>query len=243
MIKKVEGKQRKTRKDNNMEKKQIIVLDTETCNIRKTDEVIPGNNLTYNIGWEAVVPTTGEVLEERSYLVPEIFMGEWQKMQTAYYADKIPQYWAGLATGEYIMKPFFEIMVEIIKYCKTHNVVAICAHNARFDIDALNTTAEYLTGYRSRVLPDLEVWDSMKMARSIFNNRPSYKNFCTENGFMTKHKTPRCQLTAEVLYRFITQDVEFNEEHTALEDVKIESEIVFACYRAHKKMDKVLFPA
>ena len=236
MIKKVEGKQRKTRKDNNMEKKQIIVLDTETCN--SVDEPLP-----YDIGY-AICDRTGHIYVKRSFIVAETFlMGEWRKMQTAYYADKIPQYWAGLATGEYIMKPFFEIMVEIIKYCKTHNVVAICAHNARFDIDALNTTAEYLTGYRSRVLPDLEVWDSIKMARSIFNNRPSYKNFCAENGFMTKHKTPRCQLTAEVLYRFITQDVEFNEEHTALEDVKIESEIVFACYRAHKKMDKVLFPA
>lgn len=226
-----------------MEKKQIIVLDTETCNIRKTEEVVPGNNLTYNIGWEAVVPTTGETLEQHSYVVPEIFMGEWRRMQSAYYANKIPQYFAGIATGEYEIKPFFEIMAEIIRYCKNHNVVAICAHNARFDIDALNTTAEWLTGTRFRVLPDLEIWDSMKMARSIFNNRPSYKAFCQENNFMTKHKVPRCQLTAEVLYRFITNDVEFTEEHTALEDVKIESEIVFACYRAHKKMDKVLFPA
>ena len=170
-------------------------------------------------------------------------MGEWQKMQSAYYADKIPQYWAGLATGEYIMKPFFEIINELIRYCKENNVVAICAHNARFDIDALNTTAEWLTGYKFRVLSGVEIWDSMKMARSIFNNRPSYKNFCQENGFMTRHKTPRCQMTAEVLYRFITQDITFEEEHTALEDVKIEVEIVRACYRAHKKMDKVLFSA
>lgn len=226
-----------------MEKKQIIVLDSETCNIHKTEEVLPGNNLTYNIGWEAVVPTTGEVLEQHSYIVPEIFMGEWQKMQSAYYADKIPQYWAGLATGEYIMKSFFEIVNELIRYCKENNVVAICAHNARFDIDALNTTAEWLTGYKFRVLSGIEIWDSMKMARSIFNNRPSYKNFCQENGFMTRHKTPRCQMTAEVLYRFITQDITFEEEHTALEDVKIEVEIVRACYRAHKKMDKVLFSA
>lgn len=226
-----------------MEKKQIIVVDTETCNIQNSDKVLPGNNLTYNIGWAAVVPTTGEKLEEHSYVVPEIFMGEWYKMKSAYYADKIPQYWAGLATGEYVMKPFFEIINEIRHYCRDNNVVAICAHNARFDVDALNTTAEWLTGYRFHVLPDIEIWDSMKMARSIFNDRPTYQAFCKENNFMTKHKVPRCQMTAEVLYRYITKDVNFVEEHTALADVLIESEIIFACYRAHKKMEKVLFPA
>ena len=226
-----------------MEKKQIIVLDTETCNIHKTEQVEMRNNLTYNIGWAAVVPTTGEPLIKKSYIVPEIFMGEWYRMQSAYYANKIPQYWAGLVSGEYIMKPFFEIINEIRRYCRENNVIAICAHNARFDVDALNTTAEWLTGYSFRVLPDIEIWDSMKMARSIFNNRPSYQNFCKENNFMTKHKTPRCQMTAEVLYRFITNNIDFEEEHTALADVEIESEIVFACYRAHKKMEKVLYPA
>lgn len=226
-----------------MTKKQIIILDTETCNIKPTDKVVPGNNLTYNIGWAAVVPTTGEKLEEHSYVVPEIFLGEWQRMKTAYYADKIPRYWAGLATGEYVMKSFFEILVEIYQYCRKNNVVAICAHNARFDVDALNTTVEWLTGYRFRALPNIEVWDSMKMAKSIFNQRPSYQNFCKENNFMTKHQTPRCQMTAEVIYRYITNNVEFKEEHTALADVQIEIEIVLACYRAHKKMEKVLFPA
>ena len=213
---------------------KFIVIDTETTN--SLDDP-----LCYDVGF-AVVDAEGTVYEKHSYVVADIFLDK-ELMSYAYFADKIPQYFAGIATGEYEIKPFFEIMAEIIRYCKNNNVVAICAHNARFDIDALNTTAEWLTGTRFRVLPDLEIWDSMKMARSIFNNRPSYKAFCQENNFMTKHKVPRCQLTAEVLYRFITNDVEFTEEHTALEDVKIESEIVFACYRAHKKMDKVLFPA
>ena len=213
---------------------RIMLVDTETTN--SLDDPI-----CYDVGY-VVFDLAGNIYEQGSMVNSDIFLDK-EFMASAYYAEKIPQYWIDIWEKKRELLPWAKIKWRIFDACKRNNCHIVSAHNARFDIDALNTTAEYLTGYRFRVLPDLEVWDSMKMARSIFNNRPSYKNFCAENGFMTKHKTPRCQLTAEVLYRFITQDVDFTEEHTALEDVKIESEIVFACYRAHKKMDKVLFPA
>lgn len=223
----------------------IIVLDTETCNIVKTDIVKPHNNLTYNIGWRAMYPSDGTILTERSYVVDEIFFGERARMDSCYYASKLPKYYEGIKTGEYMVASFFEIMNELSAYCKSHNVVAIVAHNARFDVDALNTTARYLTGlYAVRALPaGIEIWDSMKMANSIYGKRPTYRKFCEENGYMTNHKTPRCRLTAEVLYRFIADEPDFEEEHTALADVAIESLIVLACYKAHKKMDRVLYHA
>ena len=228
-----------------MEKKQIIVVDTETCNIQNSDKVLPGNNLTYNIGWSVVAPTDGEVFEKKSYVVEEIFFGEATRMASCYYANKIPQYLAGIFSGEYTIASLFTILLDIIKTCRKYNVVAICAHNAAFDVDALNTTVRYLTGLDYiRALPEgIEIWDSMKMANSIFSKRPTYRKFCEENGFMTRHATPRPRMTAEVLYRFIKQDVTFEEEHTALADVEIETEIILACYRSHKKFNRVLYPA
>jgi len=225
-------------------KNQIIIIDTETCNIQKMEEVKPGNNLTYNIGWCALIPSTGEVLVERSYVVREIFFREYERMQTCYYADKIPKYAEGIANGSYTVASFFEIMNEINAYCSENKVIAICAHNARFDVDALNTTARWLTGLNSvTALPNLEIWDSMKMASCIFGKRPTYNKWCEENGYMTKHRPPRSRLTAEILFRFISGDNEFEEEHTALSDVLIEKEIVLACYKAHKPFDKVLYKA
>jgi hypothetical protein len=56
---------------------------------------------------------------------------------------------------------------------------------------------------------------------------------------MTKHKPPRSRLTAEIIYRFITMDVEFVESHTALEDVQIEREIMFRAFRMHKSIKEV----
>ena len=228
-----------------MKKNVILVLDTETCNITPADAVTRGNNLTYNIGYQIVTPCNGAVLKSRSYVVEEIFIHEAERMDSCYYANKIPEYLNGIFSGEYQIVSFFEIMNEIHRDCKFYNVTAICAHNASFDVDALNTTARYLTGLDYiRALPQgIEIWDSMKMARSVFGSRPSYRTFCEDNGFMTKHKTPRPRMTAEVLYRFITQDITFEEEHTALADVTIETEIIFACYRSHQKFEKVLYPA
>ena len=206
-----------------------MILDTETCNIEQTDTVKRGNNLTYNIGWQIVTPCNGEILEQRSYIAEEIFFGERERMASCYYAAKIPQYIDGLWDGDYELASFFSILLDLNRACREYDVTAICAHNAAFDVDALNTTVRYLTGldYIKALPRGIEIWDSLKMA----------------NSFMTKHATPRPRMTAEVLYRFIMQDVTFEEEHTALADVIIETEIVLACYRSHKKFERVLYPA
>lgn len=228
-----------------MKKTTIMILDTETANIEPTDSVKRGNNLTYNIGWSVITPCDGNVLEQRSYLAEEIFVGERERMASCYFAEKIPQYYDGLWSGEYELASFFSILLDLYRACDEYGVTAICAHNAAFDVDALNTTLRWLTGLDSiRALPEgVEIWDSMKMANSIFAKRPTYRKFCEENGFMTKHATPRVRLSAEVLYRFIINDVTFEEEHTALADVIIETEIVLACYRSHKHFERVLYPA
>lgn len=228
-----------------MKKNVELVIDTETCNVVPSEDVMRGNNLVYNIGYQIVTSCDGVVIKKRSYLVKEIFVHEAERMNSCYYANKIPGYLYGIFSGEHQIASFFDIMNEINHDCKEYGVNAICAHNASFDVDALNTTARYLTGFNYiRALPQgIEIWDSMKMARSVFGSRPSYRSFCEDNGFMTKHQTPRPRLTAEVLYRYITKNIEFEEEHTALADVKIETEIIIACFRSHKKFERVIFPA
>ena len=243
-IRKAEGKPHKPERKLKL-KNVLAVIDTETTNIAPAEKVTPRNNLVYNFGYKFVTPADGAELLTRSYIIDEIFNGEQERMQSAYYADKLPAYQAGIADGTYTVISFFAAMVEFAKLCEQYKVTAIVAHNARFDVDALNTTARWLTGLDYiRALPQkIEIWDSLKMAKSIFYQRPTYREFCQANGFMTKHATPRPQLTAEVLYRFITGDTNFEEEHTALADVLIETEIILACYRAHKRFEKVLFPA
>ena len=221
-------------------KNRLLVLDSETCNILKLDKVTPGNNLTYDIGYSVIEPATAEVVCEKSYIVREIFFGEMERMQSCYYAKKLPRYFKDIAEGKREIKAFCDILMDIITTARRENCVAIVAHNARFDIDAINTTFKWLYGFACRVFDSFEIWDSMKMAKT-FANTPTYRKFCEENGYMTKHRTPRPRMTAEILYRFISGDPDFTESHTAFEDTTIEREIILKAYRTHYKMERILY--
>ena len=92
--------------------------------------------------------------------------------------------------------------------------------------------------YSVRALPQsVEIWDTMQMWNAV--KPKSYDKWCEVNGYMTKHKPPRSRLTAEIIYRYITMDMEFVESHTALEDVQIEREIMFRAFRMHKSIKEV----
>lgn len=221
----------------------IIVLDTETCPLDKDFQgVTPFNMFVYDIGW-AVVDKRGNVYETKSYITKEIFYGEKALMNSAYYANKIPRYMEDIKNGTRVVDTWYNIRNDLAQTMKRYNTNIVCAHNARFDDGATKNTQRWLTKSKYRFfLPyGTIVWDTMKMALDVVAKTPSYRAFCEENGYMTKHKTPRPQVKAEVLYRYMTGNNEFVESHTGLEDVLIEKEILAYCFRKHKKMRKELY--
>lgn len=221
-----------------------IVIDTETCPLdRDLQDVVPTNMFTYDIGW-AVVDTNGNVYEARSFIVAEIFLDERALMKSAYYADKIPNYWNEIHAGTRQIKKFYNIREILLADIETYGITEIYAHNMRFDYGTLNNTERWLTKskYRHFFPHDIDICDTLKMATDTIAKMPSYRKFCEENGFMTNHKTPRPQLKAETLYRFISKDLDFVEAHTGLEDVMIEKEIMVYCLKKHnKEMRRLLF--
>lgn len=220
----------------------ILVVDTETTNTIQMDGKLDMSNvLMYDCGW-AVIDTHGNVYETASFVNADIYLHEKELMQSAYYAKKLPQYEKQLASGERKLATTFTIRKAMMETVKRYGIKEICAHNARFDANALNVVQRWTTKSRYRYwfpYNSIEWWDSLKMARSVIGKMPTYKAFCEKNGYKTKNN--QCRFTAEVLYRFITKDTSFVESHTALEDVLIEKEIVAYCYRQHKKMQKKLW--
>ena len=164
-------------------------------------------------------------------------------MRTAYYAEKIPQYWKDIKEGRRELVSFLHAQDIVRQVMQEYNIKVVSAHNARFDINALNTTIRYLTKSKKRFFfpYGVEIWDTLKMARQTIGKQKSYKAFCIRNGYMTKHKTPRPQVKAETIYRYISGNYDFKESHTGLEDVMIEKDILAYCFRKHKKMRKLLF--
>ena len=225
-------------------KKYVIVFDTETCNgIVVDDKLDLSQSLVYDIGWQ-VVDLHGNVYERRSFVIYETFVGMKDVMTSAYYANKIPMYENQIKDGSRKLVRFDTMRKQFLADMETYgtNIVG-SAHNARFDYNALNNTIRYLTKSRQRYFfpYGTELWDTLKMARQTFGKESRYRKFCESNGYMTKHKVPQVRLTAEILYRYISGNNEFEEEHTGLADVEIESEILWAMIRKHKKMDRVLF--
>ena len=219
-----------------------IVLDTETANTIQDENGLDMTNvLFYDLGFQLVDSHGRTYGKKFSFVNSDIFTHEAELMQSAYYAKKIPQYRADLASGKRILANTYEIRKALVDLINKYDCKFVCAHNARFDYNSLNNTQRWTTKSRFRYfLPyGLEWWDTLKMARSVMGKMPTYQRFCEENGYTTKTGKPR--FTAEICYRFITKDNTFVESHTGLEDVEIETEILRYCHRQHKAMKKKLW--
>lgn len=214
-----------------------IVLDCETAPCDRTlEEVTPINMLVYDLGW-VVTDKRGTVYKTRSFVNADIFLDEKELMQSAYYAKKIPEYWKDIKSGKRTLTSFYNIRKTLLEDIAEYGVTQLFAHNMRFDYGALTNTQRWLTKskYRYFFPKNVEICDTLKMARQVVASTPTYKKFCQDNGYMTKNNQVR--LTAEILYRYITRDEDFEEEHKGLDDCLIEKEILAYCYRKHKKME------
>ena len=222
-------------------KNYLLVIDTETAPMDKAVEgVNPYNMLVYDVGF-AVVDKYGTVYETASYVNADVFLDEKELMKSSYYADKIPKYWEDIKNGSRILTSWHNIRKAVLNVCDKYNIKMVFAHNMRFDYGATNNTQRWLTKskYRYFFPYGTTICDTLKMSKDILSNKKTYRNFCEENGYLTKNNQVR--LTAEIIYRFITGDMDFKENHTGLEDVMIEKEILSYCYRQHKAMRKELW--
>lgn len=196
------------------------MLDTETAN--SIDDP-----LCYDIGF-AVIDEYGNTYAEYSFAVAEIFLDK-ELMASAYFAEKIPQYWEDIQSGKRTLAKLNTIRKILAEVMEEYGTKAVVAHNARFDYRSTAKTQRYLTGskYRHFLPYGTELYDTLKMAREVLKTDEDYENFCYENGYLTKRGCRR--YTAEILYRFFTNDLDFVESHTGLEDVKIEKVIFAEC--------------
>lgn len=209
-----------------------LMLDTETTN----DIDCP---LCYDVGF-SVINDEGKTLEKHSYVVADIFLDK-DLMDVAYFKDKIPTYWEDIKAGKRMLRRFATVRAIVRDVMAQYNINTVIAHNMRFDYCSTNTTQRYLTCSKWRYFfpYGTKFVCTLKMARATFNKDEKYIAFCEENNFVTKHGKP--QLTAEVIYRYLTNNVEFVESHTGLEDVEIETEIFFACVQANPTVDGLLW--
>ena len=226
-------------------RKYIMVLDTETANgLMVNDKLDLSCSLVYDIGF-TVVDKKGRVYCQKSMAIREIFCGMADVMKSAYYAEKLPKYWEDIKTGRRNLVNFMTARRIVLEVMKEYNIQTVSAHNARFDVNALNNTIRYITKSDKRFFfpYGIEIWDTYKGAVNTICKQKGYIRFCERNGYMTKHKTPRVRATAEILYRYLSGDNNFIEEQQGLDDTTIEAKILTQILRQHSKKEYIMLYA
>ena len=211
-----------------MNKKYFIVIDTETAN--NIAQPLP-----YDISW-AVTDKKGTIYETYSFLVYEIYCKEKSLMNSAYYANKIPEYEEQIKNGEKIVASIYAIKERFETCCKKYNIDTVYAYNITFDKKALNNDIRYISKSFARwFFPfGINFYCIWNIACNLLMSRKSFISFAEENNFISP--AGNILTNAEVCYRYITGDIDFQEEHKGLEDVLIEIKILAYCFRQKKKM-------
>ena len=179
----------------------------------------------YNVGC-AIHDRNGNIVATCSMLVME----HYDEIRNDDYAKKnFPLYEERLKTGEMSAVATESEAVEIVRnLCKFYNVKYVMAYNSVFDFTK--------TACRD-LLNDFEFIDIYLMALQTITHLKGFQKFCIENGFKSG-KGKSCSTTAQTVYAFITDNADYEEEHTALNDALIEMTIFERCLKMHKKFTK-----
>lgn len=209
-------------------KNYFLVVDTETTN--SIDDAI-----VYDYAY-AVADSEGNIYERASFIVYDTFILERELMQSAYYAEKIPQYEKDLALKARRLVTFETARKLTKEVMENYGITKVWAYNARFDKNSLNTTMRYLTKSQFRYFfpKGTEFCCIWSVACQTICQTPEYFKFAENNNYITKG---RIKTSAEVVHRFLTGNNDFIESHTALEDVEIEVGILAAVLREGKDLE------
>jgi len=202
-----------------MNKTIYCTLDTETVGGASTPTG------TYNFGC-VIHDRQGNIYATCSLLVMEHF----EEIRNDDYAKKnFPIYAERLASGEMTAVATEAEALSIIRnLCHFYGVKYVMAYNTGFDL--VKTACRDLCN-------DFEFIDLYLMALQTITHQKGYAKFCHENGF--KSRTGKsCATSAESVYAYITNNPDYEEEHTAFADALIEMAIFVKCYSLHKKFTK-----
>ncbi len=205
-----------------MNQLKIMTLDTETCDLQ-------GN--VYDVGY-TVANKRGDIATSFNALVEEIFTDA-EMMMGAFYAKKLFTHYAPmLDRGEISIKPWAEIVGQMRDDANTYGVNVVAAYNMGFDRRVMRQTNGLLGN--GPILPKIEMLDIWQFACETKLSTATYKQIARCNGWVSSKGNIRTG--AEYAYRFCSGDHGFIEDHTALSDAIIETDILAACYATKKRV-------
>lgn len=190
----------------------ILVFDTETVDVEHA--------FCYNVGYTIVNIETREKLLKRDYVIEQVWENK-MLFSTSYYAEKKQLYINALRGRKASIKHWGHTMQRMIKDIQDYNVEFAYAFNSPFDVRVFDFNSEWFK--TSNALDYVQTIDIRGLINQLLFS-DEYKAFCEENGFYTE--SGNYSGNAETLTKFIRQDIDFVEDHTALSDSLIEADII-----------------
>lgn len=218
--------------DNFMSK--VLVFDTETTNAGEKPFV-------YNIGWCVLDTDEGIIVEKKDYVVDQTY-NNIMLFSTAYYADKRDLYTRKMRGRKTLLRKFGIILNDLRKTIEYYDIAQAYAYNSDFDKRVFKFNCEFFN--KPNPFDDVEIFDIWAYASQYISNSEKYKAFCENHEYFTE--SGNYSGNAETVYRYISGNLDFEEEHTALSDSIIECEILQACinngaeYGTKYRLDKII---
>lgn len=206
--------------------KYLMFIDTETIGSLFAKESV----LPFEIGMKIFDTETQKVVKEKSYLVRKFFNNKYI-MLSSFSATKYPSYFEKIETDKrYKVYSVKEIAQDIEKIANRYNIKIMVAHNGGFDKNAMTRLFEEFG--TNNPFEKIDLLDTMELSKVITYSK-DYTNYCIENKnrlnsvkescFITS--SGRVRTTAQAIYCYLSNNSQFEEAHTGLEDIDIEIEI------------------
>jgi len=205
-------------------KNVILVLDTETCDLTGS---------VYDVGY-TICEKDGTILKTYNALVREVFTDA-SRMMGAFYAKKMFTHYAPMLDDSLIhLESWATIVSQIRSDLAEYNVSTIAAYNAGFDLRVMGHT-NGLFGDGSPVCPKgLKVLDIWQFACETKLSQKAYKKLARSRGWVSP--AGNIKTGAEFCYRYTSNNPDFIEDHTALSDAIIETQILASCFAQKKRV-------
>ena len=204
----------------------LMFIDTERIGKLNVIESI----LPFEIGMKVYDTEQDKIVKEKSYLVRKFFNNKYIMLST-FSATKYPNYFEKLENDKrYKTMSVTDIARDIEKTISRYAIKIMVAHNGNFDKTAISRLFEDFGV--DNPLENIDLLDTMELSKVITFSK-SYADYCIahkdrlnsikDSCFITN--SGRVRTTAQAIYCYITNNSEFEEAHTGLEDIDIEIEI------------------
>lgn len=197
----------------------ILILDTETTAIE------PNKCFCYNLGMVIHNTETNSTLEAKDFVITQV----WDNLplfESAYYKDKRPLYVSAMRARKARKEKWGYVCQEMKRDIKKYNVQSCYAYNSPFDDNVISFNCNWF--HTQNPIETIPIFDIRGYAHKWLCDE-EYFAYCEANSLFTE--SGNYSTTAEAVTRYIRQDNTFMEEHTALSDSIIETEILMECLR------------